>query len=113
MLFMGFASLYQSQESDPRQKIKAHHGAQLMCFPFFEIHNPVISFVQCLKRFALYIVSCFIVAFCRKVNLKSATLSWLELFLEMKVCEMNFENEDEERKDRTTVKTLLGAFVKN
>ena len=110
---MSSTSLYQSQQSDPRQKIKANHGAQFTCFPFFKIHSPVIPFVQCLKRVALYILSCFIVALGGKVKLKSVTLSWLELFLEMKVCEMNSENEDEERKDRTRVKTLLGAFVKN
>ena len=64
-------------------------------------------------RVASYILSCSIVAFCGKVNPKPVALSWLELFLEIKVCEMNFENEEEERKNRTRVKTLLGAFVKN
>lgn len=64
-------------------------------------------------RVASYILSCSIVAFCGKVNPKPVALSWLELFLEIKVSEMNFEIKEEERKNRTRVKTLLGAFVKN
>ena len=62
ILPMGSTPLYQSQKSDARQKIKANHGAHVMCFLFLKIHNPV-WFVQCLKSCLVHFVlfySCFL-----------------------------------------------------
>lgn len=82
-----------------------------MCFPSLRNQNPILPGVQCLEAVALNILHCFIVAFCGKVNPKPVTSLWLQLFLEVEVLEVNFENEEEERKNRVAGKSV-GAFVK-
>lgn len=60
---------------------------------------------SCFKYFVLLIV-----AFCERANSKSVNSSWLQLILEVKVWEINLENEEAERKSRAAAQTSSGTL---